>query len=463
MNKKLRKNLGIFLISLSSATVLLGSGSEIEAAKRKDYSLNGDKNETGDENKDFEEQVKELYENNIRTYVEKIDEASAFHNGMAEIKFWVGDMSYRGFIDTEGKMKFYIPLESGNYSENTGLDNGYVTHFINDTLFVIDSEGNILSHYDKNQVVCYGGGYTWVREDSSNDWNDAGTCKYTFYDPSGAEVQDVSFSVSNDQSYQESFRYHGDGAFSYQTMENEVNDTFCFYFTGNAQKQQYNTSFMRDRDDQFESGYVLDLYQDEDGMCHIERMSNQGEYQDIVIPKECSTEDGASWYIRGKSENYILLSDSTGTLVAYDIQNSAFQRYTGQYAGSLNCDYSELQGNVIAVKIYGKNDKDYVGLINIENMTEIGEPIETNDFQLAKEVLITYWDDKKVMYDLNGNETFTCGYYADVYSAGEGATVMSDDSGYHYVKSDGSDFFPDGIDYDNARNLDVDLRKQTIG
>lgn len=238
MNKKLRKNLGIFLISLSSATVLLGSGSEIEAAKRKDYSLNGDKNETGDENKDFEEQVKEFYENNIRTYVEKIDEASAFHNGMAEIKFWVGDMSYRGFIDTEGKMKFYIPLESGNYSENTGLDNGYVTHFINDTLFVIDSEGNILSHYDKNQVVCYGGGYTWVREDSSNDWNDAGTCKYTFYDPSGAEVQDVSFSVSNDQSYQESFRYHGDGAFSYQTMENEVNDTFCFYFTGNAQKQR---------------------------------------------------------------------------------------------------------------------------------------------------------------------------------------------------------------------------------
>lgn len=83
MNKKLRKNLGIFLISLSSATVLLGSGSEIEAAKRKDYSLNGDKNETEDENKDFEEQVKEFYENNIRTYVEKIDEASAFHNGMA--------------------------------------------------------------------------------------------------------------------------------------------------------------------------------------------------------------------------------------------------------------------------------------------------------------------------------------------------------------------------------------------
>ena len=38
MNKKLRKNLGIFLISLSSATVLVGSGSEIEAAKRKDYS-----------------------------------------------------------------------------------------------------------------------------------------------------------------------------------------------------------------------------------------------------------------------------------------------------------------------------------------------------------------------------------------------------------------------------------------
>ena len=314
MNKKLRKNLGIFLISLSSATVLLGSGSEIEAAKRKDYSLNGDKNETGDENKDFEEQVKEFYENNIRTYVEKIDEASAFHNGMAEIKFWVGDMSYRGFIDTEGKMKFYIPLESGNYSENTGLDNGYVTHFINDTLFVIDSEGNILSHYDKNQVVCYGGGYTWVREDSSNDWNDAGTCKYTFYDPSGAEVQDVSFSVSNDQSYQESFRYHGDGAFSYQTMENEVNDTFCFYFTGNAQKQQYNTSFMRDRDDQFESGYVLDLYQDEDGMCHIERMSNQGEYQDIVIPKECSTEDGASWYIRGKLHSSERFYRNTGCI-----------------------------------------------------------------------------------------------------------------------------------------------------
>lgn len=63
-------------------------------------------------------------------------------------------------------------------------------------------------------------------------------------------------------------------------------------------------------------------------------------------------------------------------------------------------------------------------------MTEIGEPIETNDFNLAQEVLVVYGDD---------------------------------DSGYHYVKSDGSEFFSDGIDYDNARNLDADLRKQAIG
>lgn len=96
-------------------------------------------------------------------------------------------------------------------------------------------------------------------------------------------------------------------------------------------------------------------------------------------------------------------------------------------------------------------------------MTEIGEPIETNDFNLAQEVLVVYGDDEKVIYDLNGNKEFTCDYYADVYSAGEGATIIDDDSGYHYVKSDGSEFFPDGIDYDNARNLDADLRKQAIG
>lgn len=452
MEEKVRKHRNIFLLLLFLGFSLIYPEHDVEAGKRKDYSINSEESadpETGESGE------------TVRTYIERIYEAGAFHEGLAEIKFWIGDMSYRGFIDTAGNMKFYIPLESGHYSEVSGVDQGYITHFINDTMFVVDAEGNICSSYDKNQVVCYGGGYTWVREYGDDSWDDAGICKYILYDPNGAEVPDAGFAVNNSQNFYEEFAYCEDGVFSYRTMEDEINDTKCFYFTKQALKKQVSTRYLSNANEKFETGYMLDLYKEENEIWHMEMMENNGETQDIIIPKECSTLEYPGWYICEYSEEYVLLKDDAGELTVYDRANGSFQKYAGEYADALEFSKIWVTGDVIAVKLYGKNDKSYVGLINAETLHAIGEPIHAIDFWLLQEVLVVY-DDEYIIYDQNGNVMLNCGSNYDIATGREGAIILSNDSGYRYANFDGSDFFPNGIEFDNAKNMNMDFRRQML-
>ena len=452
MEEKVRKHRNIFLLLLFLGFSLIYPEHDVEAGKRKDYSINSEESadpETGESGE------------TVRTYIERIYEAGAFHEGLAEIKFSIGDMSYRGFIDTAGNMKFYIPLESGHYSEVSGVDQGYITHFINDTMFVVDAEGNICSSYDKNQVVCYGGGYTWVREYGDDSWDDAGICKYILYDPNGAEVPDAGFAVNNSQNFYEEFAYCEEGVFSYRTMEDEINDTKCFYFTKQALKKQVSTRYLSNASEKFETGYMLDLYKEENEIWHMEMMDNNGESQDIIIPKECSTLEYPGWYICEYSEEYVLLKDDAGELTVYDRANGSFQKYAGEYADALEFSKIWVTGDVIAVKLYGKNDKSYVGLINAETLQAIGEPIHAIDFWLLQEVLVVY-DDEYIIYDQNGNVMLNCGSNYDIATGREGAIILSNDSGYRYANFDGSDFFPNGIDFDNAKNMNMDFRRQML-
>ena len=452
MEEKVRKHRNIFLLLLFLGFSLIYPEHDVEAGKRKDYSINSEESadpETGESGE------------TVRTYIERIYEAGAFHEGLAEIKFSIGDMSYRGFIDTAGNMKFYIPLESGHYSEVSGVDQGYITHFINDTMFVVDTEGNICSNYDKNQVVCYGGGYTWVREYGDDSWDDAGICKYILYDPNGAEVPEAGFAVNNSQNFYEEFTYCEDGVFSYRTMEDEINDTKCFYFTKQALKKQVSTRYLSNASEKFETGYMLDLYKEENEIWHMEMMETNGETQDIIIPKECSTLEYPGWYICEYSEEYVLLKDDAGELTIYDRANGSFQKYAGQYADALELSRIWVTGDVIAVKLYGKNDKSYVGLINAETLQAIGEPIHAIDFWLLQEVLVVY-DDEYIIYDQNGNVMLNCGSNYDIATGREGAIILSNDSGYRYANFDGSDFFPNGIDFDNAKNMNMDFRRQML-
>lgn len=453
MEEKVRKHRNIFLLLLFLGFSLIYPEHDVEAGKRKDYSINSEESanpETGESGE------------TVRTYIERIYEAGAFHEGLAEIKFWIGDMSYRGFIDTAGNMKFYIPLESGHYSEVSGVDQGYITHFINDTMFVVDAEGNICSSYDKNQVVCYGGGYTWVREYGDDSWDDAGICKYILYDPNGAEVSDAGFAVNNSQNFYEEFAYCEEGVFSYRTMEDEINDTKCFYFTKQALKKQVSTRYLSNANEKFETGYMLDLYKEENEIWHMEMMEKNGETQDIIIPKECSTLEYPGWYICEYSEEYVLLKDDAGELTVYDRANGSFQKYAGEYADALEFSKIWVTGDVIAVKLYGKNDKSYVGLINAETLQAIGEPIHAIDFWLLQEVLVVYDDDEYIIYDQNGNVMLNCGSNYDIATGREGAIILSNDSGYRYANFDGSDFFPNGIDFDNAKNMNMDFRRQML-
>ena len=454
MKENRKQQAKMFLVLLFLGSILICTAHDAKAAKRDDYSIKSENDRRSANSLKSGE--------NVRTYIERIYEAGAFHEGLAEIKFSIGDMSYRGFIDTAGNMKFYIPLESGHYSEVSGVDQGYITHFINDTMFVVDTEGNICSNYDKNQVVCYGGAYTWVREYGDDSWDDAGICKYILYDPNGAEVPEAGFAVNNSQNFYEEFTYCEDGVFSYRTMEDEINDTKCFYFTKQALKKQVSTRYLSNANEKFETGYMLDLYKEENEIWHMEMMDNNGKTQDIIIPKECSTLEYPGWYICESSEEYVLLKDDAGELTVYDRANGSFQKYAGQYADALDFSGIWVAGDVIAVKIYGKNDKSYVGLINAGTLQAIGEPIHAIEFWLLQEVLVVYDDDEYMVYDQNGNAVLNCGSNYNIATGREGAIILGNDSGYRYAKFDGSDYFPNGIDYDNAKNMNMDFRRQML-
>ena len=102
-----------------------------------------------------------------------------------------------------------------------------------------------------------------------------------------------------------------------------------------------------------------------------------------------------------------------------------------------------------------------MGLINAETLQAIGEPIHAIDFWLLQEVLVVY-DDEYIIYDQNGNVMLNCGSNYDIATGREGAIILSNDSGYRYANFDGSDFFPNGIDFDNAKNMNMDFRRQML-
>ena len=121
-----------------------------------------------------------------------IEDAGAYTENLAYV-FWDDeDGSWKGYLNENGKVKFYMPVDGENNQFDSKFDNGYTWFEYQEKFYVVDIDGNIRSEYDAENVFCYGAGYTWIETEDSGSWDDGGKNFYTLYDPDGKEVLEES-------------------------------------------------------------------------------------------------------------------------------------------------------------------------------------------------------------------------------------------------------------------------------
>lgn len=388
-------------------------------------------------------------------------DAYEFCEGLALIEVQKDEQVYWGFIDSHGKITCY--LRAGEYDdpEITFVDHGYISIVYNNELYIVDRNGKCSGRYRMDNVLAYGAGYVWVKEEGESSWDDAGKSSYTLYDPDGEKVEKASFSVSNEQDYEGTFKYLEDGVFLYTTSDDCINDTCSLYFSQPGFLRQYpknifyNAFYDEDEYYNFGKGYYIyseDDYYDENSAVKLKYISSEAEEKEIIVPNEYHVWGDIYDYFIGNTEKYIFLRGED-QLVAYDMEKEEFTNYQGEYFEKIDSDNIKVAGDYMAVGLYGKDSKYYVGLINVSDMNEIDQPIEAADFQLFQDMLIVKGEENSEIYDMNLKKLITINGENEIRSAGNGALIIREDEGYRYIDRMGKELFPKGIDFSSAVNI----------
>ena len=119
----------------------------------------------------------------------------------------------------------------------------------------------------------------------------------------------------------------------------------------------------------------------------ILKVIKDGEFQEIQVSG--SDMDGAESdpSLLGWSEKYVLYTieiDGKSQLWIYNLNNASAKKYMGTFKEYIT-DYrgaeGNVDGNIIVAKISGADGKDYICMINVDSMEEVGDPILTEGFE----------------------------------------------------------------------------------
>ena len=334
--------------------------------------------------------------------VEHILNARVFKDGIAFILFDTGEKQYKGFVNESGVLQFYVPIDNDAdndeiYAFNVDFENGYNWFEYSNTFYVIDQKGAIKSKYNSEDVVSYGAGYTWIVSEENESWNDAGIHKYTLYNPLGEEV--TSYSIENEYMDRDDFgiTYIGEGIFAYEMMDTEQEmeepEKVCRIYDTNVSKTSMPDVDFEELKDAGVSDGLIVMAGTEDGNWPnadnpvILKVIKDGEFQEIQVSG--SDMDGAESdpSLLGWSEKYVLYTieiDGKSQLWIYNLNNASAKKYMGTFKEYIT-DYrgaeGNVDGNIIVAKISGADGKDYICMINVDSMEEVGDPILTEGFE----------------------------------------------------------------------------------
>ena len=360
------------------------------------------------------------YENDDSTSFVRM--AKGYSEDLACVQFFANERECYGYIDKNADMKFYFSskYKDGFCEAPTDFENGYIHYEYGNTVYVINKDGEITSKYD-GDYVAYGSGYTCVETDTS-DFDGVGY-EYTFYRPDSTVVEKL------DSESKATVEYLGNGVFLYQYYDDNDEEVRKYYFveSGNwaiadmgtdtenikvCDKWLYNGIFSKnDRED------YVDLY------------DKNGEHFTVSLPDELYV--AAVWtdvWLCDISDKYILLESETEdeegnedwSFWIYDMDSKEFKKYQGKYMDNIDEDgyYNQIFQDSIVLSLRGGDGNDYIGLVNVEDLSEVGEPIQIRDVDVYKDVMVvqedTSSDVQQTLYDSKGNVIYT--YTEENYS-----------------------------------------------
>lgn len=102
------------------------------------------------------------------------------------------------------------------------------------------------------------------------------------------------------------------------------------------------------------------------------------------------------------------------------MDSKEFKKYQGKYMDNIDEEgyYNQIFQDSIVLSLRGGDGNDYIGLVNVEDLSEIGEPIQIRDVDVYKDVMVvqedTSSDIQQTLYDSKGNVVYT--YTEENYS-----------------------------------------------
>lgn len=372
-----------------------------------------------------------------------IEDAGTYTENLAYV-FWDDDEgSWKGYLDENGKVKFYMPVDGETDQFDSKFDNGYTWFEYQEKFYVIDTNGNIRSEYDAENVFCYGAGYTWIETEDSGSWDDSGKIYYTLYDPNGKEIVERSIDKidewGDEYGYSFSCAYLGDAAFVYMDTQEEQ----CRIFDAKTSNiMEVKEEFGKIADYGKHENIIATVIVDEEReFCDLVLIYN-GNEEIIQIPDQYKGEYYRFPSLLGWSENYVLLTlyndnNEEQPALIYDIKNKEFKTYEGKYRKYL-VNYpsagSAIYKNILALRMEGADERWYICLVNADTFEEIGDPIETDDFVLKNKVLLVKkedeYEEKTELYDVQGKLLLTLDENETIKDIGKNVLVIEAEDDY---------------------------------
>lgn len=369
----------------------------------------------------------------------RIYAAGCYEDDIAPILFSWEEILYKGFINRQGELLFYIEWNYEDEEErerwqtytdwdyvemnSTTFEDGYSWFEKGEKRYIINTDGEILSCYNIQELVGTGGGYSWVVTKTEPTWNDPGSYCLALHNPKGDVVGSLKIDLSDYSDSEISdvrreleeechFRYLGDGVF-YNGGSN------TFYFLKSGKWIEYNSinnsmsnlkldwnkwDYFEDIDERtfVDNKYIIDFVDD------AILLDSNGEVQIHKLSKEIKSFIN----LEGISNNYILLNYygvSPSIYYLYNIQDQKLIKYDGKFTDYIphsSITHAEMNNDYFALDICGKDDEPYVVLINNDTLEEAFDPVyikKYNDFTLTEDVLVITNDEETQLIDFDGN------------------------------------------------------------
>lgn len=322
-----------------------------------------------------------------------------YSEGLAWVKFATGKVEnelntykqhFFGAINKQGEMIFRIQYESTDLVSVTNYSNGYayVTH--TDRLDVVNSIGEIVASYSKDEnknVRAYGDGYVLMEEHYADF--DSNGYVYTIYSPNGDVIQTI-----DTDNYSNFVRYLGKGVFL-------CNGNLYFSKNGaimdvNDDSDYHQYYFYEDT-----AAFGIDYYEPDidGGRGKLKLITSDGRKKEV----ELGAEYGWIWDddVLAVKNGICIIYDYENTLIAYNLNDGSFKTMPEEYSNKI--DWESINSHLffdstgrIALPAKGSDDNYYVLLFDTDwNM--IGNPIQ-------------------IMYPVSSTEGFAFHYQCYDYS-----------------------------------------------